>query len=59
MTKPRCGAPLPANKDPRRKYDTCRHIVQEGKRCHRHQVDTEALEQKLERERQWDLEESR
>jgi hypothetical protein len=37
VTKPRCGADLPPSKDPRRKYDTCRHIVKEGNRCHRHQ----------------------
>jgi len=38
MTRPRCGADLPPNKDPRKKHDTCRHLVKEGNRCHRHQA---------------------
>jgi hypothetical protein len=37
MSKHRCGADLPPSKDPRKKHDTCRHIVKEGNRCHRHQ----------------------
>jgi len=38
MSKPRCGAPLAPSTDKRRKYNTCRHIVQEGKHCHRHRT---------------------
>ena len=44
MTRPRCGEPLPPSTDGRRKYNTCRHLVQAGKHCHRHRTEAEKEE---------------